>query len=433
MKPHSRGLDELALSRCRVVIDVLDRRGPDDDPARCTVGGIGVRGNLRQGIVEFPHGIQGFARRSFHGPLPASNSLRERRTGLRSGRGLRDVPFLGRRSPYRPRPHRRCHLALLHRLPGSDLLGCGLRVANSWRAASTGAATAGAFACGAATGGAACGGYLGRRRLWRRYLGRCHLGRRVFGRRRSGRGVIGCGFRGGTSRAAVSRDVKLCGTEICGANSWGSESWRMENCGAEGSGAVAACRPSVKGWSAAGSSGASTGPAFAVPRAAAQGRPRWEQFRSKCSQPCCAQEEAAGGSETSVWASSGRSTARSKAGTPTAITPPNAIRAAAMTKRRCEYKAHLLQAAPAPRRFRARTTVRGGTMSVWGAGSQRKSKLCLTRRGPWGQGAIRRKLGPRGKTLQPGQSSDSGRPAGVCQTPRSTLDWSQQRRMAVDI
>ena len=54
----------------------------------------------------------------------------------------------------------------------------------------------------------------------------------------------------------------------------------------------------------------------------------------------------------------------------------------------------------------------GGTMSVWGAGSQRKSKLCLTRRGPWGQGAIRRKLGPRGKTLQPGQSSDSGRPAG---------------------
>jgi hypothetical protein len=28
-----------------------------------------------------------------------------------------------------------------------------------------------------------------------------------------------------------------------------------------------------------------------------------------------------------------------------------------MTKRRCEYKAHLLKAAPAPRRFRARTTV----------------------------------------------------------------------------
>jgi hypothetical protein len=75
----------------------------------------------------------------------------------------------------------------------------------------------------------------------------------------------------------------------------------------------------------------------------------------------------------------------------------------------------------------------GGTMSVWGAGSQRKSKLCLTRRGPWDQGATRRKLGPKGKTLQSGQSSDSGRPAGVCQTPRSTLDWSQQRRKAVDI
>ena len=61
-----------------------------------------------------------------------------------------------------------------------------------------------------------------------------------------------------------------------------------------------------------------------------------------------ARRRAAGGSETSVCASSGRSTARSKAGTPTAITLPNAIRAAAMTKRRCEYKAHLLQAAPAP-------------------------------------------------------------------------------------
>jgi hypothetical protein len=74
-----------------------------------------------------------------------------------------------------------------------------------------------------------------------------------------------------------------------------------------------------------------------------------------------------------------------------------------------------------------------GTMSVWGAGSQRKSKLCLTRRGPRGQGRIRRKLGPKGKTLHPGQSSDSGRPAGVCQTPRSTLDWPQQRRMPADI
>jgi hypothetical protein len=75
----------------------------------------------------------------------------------------------------------------------------------------------------------------------------------------------------------------------------------------------------------------------------------------------------------------------------------------------------------------------GGTMSVWRAGSQRKSKLCLTRRGPWGQGAGGSKLRLGGKTLRSGLSSDSGRPAGVCQTPRSTLDWSQQRRMAVDI
>ena len=359
MKPHSHdGLDELALSRCRVVIDVLDRRGPDDDPARCTVGGIRVRRNLGQGIVEFPHGIQGFARRSFHGSLPASDSLRERRTGLRSGRGLRDVPFLGGRSPYRPRPHRRCHLALLHRLPGSDLLGCGFAgrqflargfhgrghrwCLRLWGRYLVAPLLVAAAACGAVTWGAV---------TW----GAVSLAAAV----RGAASLVADSW-GGTSRAAVSRDVKLCGTEICGANSWGSESWRMENCAADGSGAVAACRPSVKGWSAAGSSGASTGPAFAVPRAAAQGRPRWEQFRSKCSQPCCPQEEAAGGSETSVWASSGRSTASSKAGTPTAITLPKAIRAAAMTKRRCEYKAHLLQAAPAPRRFRARTTVAAG-------------------------------------------------------------------------
>jgi hypothetical protein len=32
----------------------------------------------------------------------------------------------------------------------------------------------------------------------------------------------------------------------------------------------------------------------------------------------------------------------------------------AMTKRRCEYKAHLLQAGPAPRRFRARTAAVAG-------------------------------------------------------------------------
>ena len=75
----------------------------------------------------------------------------------------------------------------------------------------------------------------------------------------------------------------------------------------------------------------------------------------------------------------------------------------------------------------------GGTMSVWGAGSQRKSKLCLTRRGPWGQGAGGSKLRLGGKALQSGLSSDSGRPDGVCQTPRSTLDWSQQRRLPADI
>ena len=202
-KPHSRGLDQLALSRCRVVIDVLDRGGPDDDPARCTVGGIGVRGNLRQGIVEFSHGIQGFARRSFR-PLPARNSLRERRTGLRSGRGLRDVPFLGRRSPYRPRPYRRRYLALLHRLPGSDLLRCGL---SSRQVLARGFLARGFLGRGHLWCCRLRCSYLGRRRLWRCYLWRCYLGRRVLGRRRPGRRVIGCGLVG---RNLAGRRVPGC-------------------------------------------------------------------------------------------------------------------------------------------------------------------------------------------------------------------------------
>jgi hypothetical protein len=125
-------------------------------------------------------------------------------------------------------------------------------------------------------------------------------------------------------------------------------------------GIVAACRLSVEDWSAAllsGSDGTSTVPGSDPARATTHGRPRRDkQLRSKSRQLWCVQEESAGGSAISA-VISGLSTERNKTGTPTAITLPNAIRAAAMTKRRCEYKAHLLKAAPAPRRFRARTTV----------------------------------------------------------------------------
>ena len=196
MKPHPHdGLDELALARCGVVVDVLDRGGPDHDPARCAVGGIGVRGNLRQGIVEFSNGIQGFARRSFHGAVSASDSLRERRTGRRSGRRLRDVPILGGCSPHRPRPHRRCRrrLALLHRLPGPGLLGCGLSSRQFLACGFLRRGHCRSLRCRSLRCRRLRCRCLRRRYLWRCYLWRCYLGRGVFGCRRPGCRVIGCG------------------------------------------------------------------------------------------------------------------------------------------------------------------------------------------------------------------------------------------------
>ena len=173
------------------------------------------------GHLEFPHGIQGFARRSFRGPLPARDSLRERRTGLRTRPGIARVPFLGRRSPYRPRPYRRCHLALLHRLPGSDLLGCGLSSRQVSGAPLPGAASW-ARAWGAATWGAPLGSAT-----WARLVARL-LGAPCPWLPTSGAPRHWLRIRGEAPGLVVSRDVKLCGTEICGANSWGSEAgaWR---------------------------------------------------------------------------------------------------------------------------------------------------------------------------------------------------------------
>jgi hypothetical protein len=442
MKPHPHnGLDELALSRRRVVIDVLDRSGPDDDPARSTVGGIGVRGNLGPGIVEFSNGIQGFARRSFRGPVSASDSLRERRTNLCSGRGLRDVPILGRRSPYRHRPHRCCcrRLALLHRLPGSGLLGCGF--------ASRQFLTRGFHGRGNRWCLRLWGRYwwrrylwcryLGRRRLWRRYLwrchlGRCHLGRGVFGRRRPGRRVIGCGLLG---RNLPGRRVPGCETlrygdlrrEQLGLGqlAHGELRCRWLRCGR--------CLPAFRqrllgcrferGLGRAGVRGsACRGPGQAalgtVPievqpallRAGGGGRlgnvglgeqrpiNGKQQGRHANGDHASEGDQGGGNDETQMRVQGPSPSGRSRV-------------------------------APIP----GKNNGGGGTMSVWGAGSQRKSKPCLTRRGPWGQDAGGSKLRLGGKTLQSGLSSDSGRPAGVCQTPRSTLDWSQHQRMAVDI
>jgi hypothetical protein len=156
-------------------------------------------------------------------------------------------------------------------------------------------------------------------------------------------------------RGAGSFAMNSCATE-----SWVTDSWVTDSRVTDSWGTVAVCRLSVKGCSAAlsGSDGAATVPPFEAPRPAVKSRSRRaKQFRSKCSQDWCLQALAVE-SEISARATSGHSTAeKSKAGTPTAIMPPNAISEAAVTKRRCEYKAISSEkAAPPPRRFGARTS-----------------------------------------------------------------------------
>jgi len=169
--------------RIRAIAVQSSSRRPGSRVGRITIlrgvpsGGIGGSRESRAGILEFPHGIQGFARRSFRGPLPASNdSLRERRTGLRSGRGLRDgadprlvlaaptssAPVLSPAPRSAPPTVRARPLGV--RTVESPILGATLPAARP---------TCGAAACGAATCGAA---------TW----GSCYLGRRVFGCRRPG-------------------------------------------------------------------------------------------------------------------------------------------------------------------------------------------------------------------------------------------------------
>ena len=322
------------------------------------------------------------------------------------------MPFLGRRSPYRPRPHRCCHLALLHRLPGSDLLRCGLSSRQFLARGFTGAATAGFLGRGYLWCCRLRCRYLGRRRLWRCYLGRCYLGRRVFGRRRSGRRVIGCGLLG---RDLPGRRVPGCETlrygdlrrEQLGLGklAHGELRRRWLRCGR--------CLPAfrqrlVRCRFKRGLDRADIrGPACRGPGQAALGTVPIEV------QPALLRAGGGGRRLGNVGLGEQRPINGQKQGR-----HANGDHASECDQGGGDDETQMRVQGPSPSgRPRAapipgKNNGAGGTMSVWGAGSQRKSKLCLTRRGPWGQGAIRRKLGPRGKTLQPGQSSDSGRPAG---------------------
>ena len=311
-----------ARTTAGVIVNVLNRRRPDNDLPRRSVGGIGVRWNLRHRVAEFSHGIQGLVRRRFRGPVPARNLLRDGRARLRSRRGLCGVPLARGRSLGRRHARGRRDLSLLH-------------------------------------------GPVSRRLLGYRFLGRQLLGRHVLGCRRLGRGVI---TRRVLRRGLLRGDLSGYGIPACetlGHRHPGYEQLRLgvplhrrlgrgrQGCGLVGNGRrLPAIRRRLFSCSLlSGSDGTSTVPGSDPARAVTHGRPRRDkQFRSKSHQLCCVQAESAGGSAVSA-VISGLSTDRNKTGTPTAITLPNAIRDAAITKRRCEYKAHLLKAAPAPRRI----------------------------------------------------------------------------------
>src|SRR5229473_747627 len=62
-----------SLPRYRVVVDILYRCRPDNDPPPRPIDGIGAYGNIAQGVSEPPHGIQSLVGGSFRGaPISAS-------------------------------------------------------------------------------------------------------------------------------------------------------------------------------------------------------------------------------------------------------------------------------------------------------------------------------------------------------------------------
>src|SRR5262249_27429350 len=113
-----------------------------------------------------------------------------------------------------------------------------------------------------------------------------------------------------------------------------------------------------------------TATAFDSGEAATQGMPRRDkQLRSSCHQSCC--WHAAGGSETSAPATSSSSRASGYNGsTPTTLA--NATREADATKRKFEYKAHLLRTELRPPNLAQKQRRCGGTMSAqwaWSSGT----------------------------------------------------------------
>jgi hypothetical protein len=110
------------------------------------------------------------------------------------------------------------------------------------------------------------------------------------------------------------------------------------------------------------------GTAFESEDGAAQGMPRRDkQLGSKCSQSCL--QAVAGESEVSVLATTNSSRASgNNASTPTRLA--KATREAEATKRKFEYKAHLLRAEFRPPIRRKDNADYGGTMSAqWGGSS----------------------------------------------------------------
>jgi hypothetical protein len=181
----------------------------------------------------------------------------------------------------------------------------------------------------------------------------------------------GGGAGAGVSCGGAATSLRCVG--ICRSSATGGSAG-VSCCGAVASfccvicaGAEVADWLSVKGCSGVPSAADGTATAFDSGEAATQGMPRRDkQLRSSCHQSCC--WHAAGGSEISALATSSSSRASGyNASTPTTLA--NATREADATKRKFEYKAHLLRSEFRPPNLAQKQRRCGGTMSVQGARS----------------------------------------------------------------
>src|SRR6516165_3365476 len=168
---------------------------------------------------------------------------------------------------------------------------------------------------------------------------------------------------------ASLRCVGLCHSSATGAGAgvsrWGAA---VSLCCTGSTGAVATGRFSVKGGAGRSSGADGTAMALESGDVATQGIPRRDkQFGSKRSQSCL--QAVAGESEVSALATTNSSRASgNNASTPTRLA--KATREAEATKRKFEYKAHLLRAEFRPPIRRKDNADYGGTMSAqWGGSS----------------------------------------------------------------